>query len=88
MDPKVQLEYGNLHPLDESAGESADSAHSAARGIVALLQDDPDMAVLLEVMDEAMRAEFVAGMADIIRTAMAAEDEGPAEDESTVDAEA
>ena len=83
MDPKVQLEYGNLHPLDESAGESTDSAHSAARGIAAMMQDMPDMAALLETMDETMRADFVMAMADIIRAASE-----PAVDESPADAKA
>ena len=81
----VNLEYGSLHPFDASAGESADSAHMAARGIVALLQDNPDMTALLDAMDETMRAEFVAGMADIIRAAMDAEESAPAEDESPVE---
>jgi hypothetical protein len=75
MDAKVNLEFGNLHPLDEGAGESSDFAHSAARGIAAMLQDNPDMAALLEAMDESMRAEMIAGMADIIREAQAAEGE-------------
>jgi hypothetical protein len=81
MDAKVNLEFGNLHPLDESAGDSSDFAHSAARGIAAMLQDNPAMAALLEAMDETMRADLVSGMADIIREAQAAEGESaPAPD--------
>lgn len=72
---KVNLEYGLLHPFDESAGESSDFAHSAARGIAALLQDNAEISAILETMEAGARAELVAGMADIIREAQAGESE-------------
>ena len=66
---QVNLEYGSLHPLDESEGEAKDSAHAAARGIAAMLQDSPEVNAVLESMDDAQRAEFIASIADIIREA-------------------
>jgi hypothetical protein len=84
----VNLEYGNLHPLDVSAGDSADSAHSAARGVVAMLQDNAEIESILAAMDEQTASDLVSGMADIIREAIAADEASPAEDESPADAEA
>lgn len=75
MDAKVQIEYGNLHPLDESEGESKDWKHSAARGVVAMLQDIPEVNAAMEAMDGARRSEFVAAIADIINEASMMEDE-------------
>jgi len=65
----VNLEYSSLHPFDESAGESQDWMHAASRGIVAHMQDIPEMNAVLEAMDEAARSEFIAAMSDIIREA-------------------
>jgi hypothetical protein len=72
---KVNLEFGNLHPIDDPAVESSDFAHSAARGIAALLQDNAEISAILDAMEAGARAELVAGMADIIREAQAGESE-------------
>ena len=88
MDAKVNLEYGNMHPLDVSAGEATDSAHMAARGVVAMMQDNPDIEAILAAMDEQTAADFVMGMADIVREAYMADEADPAEDESPADANA
>jgi hypothetical protein len=71
MDAQTQIEYGNLHPLDESAGESTDWAHSAARGVVASMQDVPELSAVLDTMDDTAKVDFVAALADVIRTAQA-----------------
>ena len=67
--PTVNIEYGNLHPFDESTGKTTDTAHSAARGMVAMMQDYPEMNAALEAMDDVARTEFVCALADIMRVA-------------------
>lgn len=88
MDAKTQIEFGNLHPLDATVGDSTDWAHSAARGVAAMMQDMPDMAAMLDAMDNQMKADFVSSMADIIREAQAADEASPAEAELATDASA
>lgn len=65
----VNIEYGNLHPFDASAGDSTDWMHMAARGIIADMQDRPELASALDGMDDAARTEFVSAMMDIIQEA-------------------
>lgn len=68
---KINLEFGELHPFDESEGESKDWSHMAARGLVAYMQDKPELNAVLEAMDGAMRSEFIAAVSDIIQEAQA-----------------
>jgi len=75
MDAKIQLEYGQMHAFDESEGESKDWQHSAARGIVAMLQDVEAINAALEAFDPATPSAFVSDLSDIIREAAVAEDE-------------
>lgn len=83
---QVNIEYGSLHPMDESEGESKDWAHAAARGVAAMMQDNPELNAVLEAMDGAARSEFIAAMSDIMREAQmmdsgdAPTDEQPAQD--------
>lgn len=80
MDAKTQLEFGNLHPFDASAGDSTDWAQSAARGVMAALMDNADMAAIMDGMDDPAKADLVSSVADIIREAQAQDSNAPAAD--------
>lgn len=79
-DSSFSLKHGNEFPYDapnewwnESSGKNPpppkDWAHSAARGIIANLQDRRGIKHELSNIDEETRAEIIHTLADIIRLA-------------------
>jgi hypothetical protein len=79
-DPERTLEHGDKFPFDASdhwrssdgkkPPKPKDWAHRAARGIIADLSDRRDIKRGFEEIDEDVRKEIVATLADIIRAAL------------------
>ena len=77
--PELTLKHGNKYPYDapdswwhgsgENPPEATDWAHSAARGILADLNDRRGIKRGFEDLDEDIRQEIVASLASIIRAA-------------------
>ena len=79
MTPKQWLKHGSLFPYDasdswwEKGGKpppSASKAHTAARGVIAELQDRRGIKHGFDGIDEELRKEIVETLAQIIREAM------------------
>lgn len=80
MTPAQRIQHGNEFPYDakdkwwnkrnpEPAPLPIDWAHSAARGVIADLQDRGGIKHGFDDIDEDIRAEIVSELAEIIRTA-------------------
>jgi hypothetical protein len=67
--PETTLKHGQEFPYDESAGPSKDWAHAAARGVIADLADRRGIKNGFYDVDEDIREEIVASLAEIIRLA-------------------
>jgi len=78
--PAQRIEHGNRFPYDatdewwngdaKNPPTPRDAAHSAARGVIAELEDRRGIKNGFSGVDEEIRAEIVSALAEIIRVAM------------------
>lgn len=66
---EISLKIGNLYPYDGAMNGRPDWAVKAARGVIADLQDRRGTKKIFEKVDEDIRSEIVASLAEIIRLA-------------------
>ena len=65
------LDHGRMFPYDNPIGLAVDWAHTAARGVMANLQDRRGIKQGFSDIDEDIRIEIVQSLAEVIRLAYA-----------------